>query len=149
MRETHVVSSVESAHRHFPFQIGLYHLAQHNTNPNHVQTFSNPTCAFAPQKKKNFFLPTKVVLRLLWEYQIENLLPDGSNRKVTFTSRSERNISTLISSVSIPSSEARFLKRSDSRPPKLYGLSKMHTLSIPLRPIVSDTNLQSRSVFSQ
>jgi hypothetical protein len=53
------------------------------------------------------------------------------------TSKLERQVKELIKSSSIPQEDQRRLLPSASKPPRFYGLPKIHKEGVPLRPIVS------------
>ncbi|GJQ68059.1 hypothetical protein Trydic_g16767 [Trypoxylus dichotomus] len=53
------------------------------------------------------------------------------------TTKVEKQIRSTIKESSFPKEEQRRLLPSESRPPRLYGLPKIHKPGNPLRPIVS------------
>ncbi|XP_046397983.1 uncharacterized protein LOC124164734 [Ischnura elegans] len=75
------------------------------------------------------------------EYQkkISELLSDTIYRKLGKNpmAKAERETKAIIKKSSIPSEEKRGLITSAPKPPRLYGLPKVHKEGVPLRPIVS------------
>ena len=86
---------------------------------------------------------TVVMNRSEYTEKIEDLLKDPVYRKITKdpTSATERKITRELKKLEqekhITKTLMNRLKPTASRPPKLYGLPKIHKSDVPLRPIVS------------
>ncbi|XP_046387902.1 uncharacterized protein LOC124157319 [Ischnura elegans] len=71
--------------------------------------------------------------------KINDLLNDDtySEEKLDPTSRTQKGIKHIINQSSIPPEERKWIIESAPKPPRLYGLPKIHKQGVPLRPIVS------------
>jgi len=74
-----------------------------------------------------------------YKKKMKNLLSDKAYKKLDKnpTNTISQNIKILVEKSNIPSKTKSILKSTNSLPPRLYGLSKVHKPNIPLRPIVS------------
>ena len=75
-----------------------------------------------------------------YRQKISSLLQDPAYRKLTKdpTDSIERKTTALLKKSSIPEERRRQMCPAGSRPPRLYGLPKIHKEEVPLRPIVSN-----------
>ena len=75
-----------------------------------------------------------------YKLKISSLLEDPAYRKLTKdpTDAIERKTTLLLKKASLTEEIRRRLSPAGSRPPRLYGLPKIHKDGVPLRPIVSN-----------
>lgn len=71
--------------------------------------------------------------------KVKDLLNDGTYASIAKdpTTKIEREIRSLIKSSDIPPETQKRLIPKESKPPRMYGLPKVHKPGVPLRPIVS------------
>ncbi|XP_046391554.1 uncharacterized protein LOC124159689 [Ischnura elegans] len=82
---------------------------------------------------------TVLMTRKDYNEKISQLLDDPAYQQLKSnpTTRIERQVKELIKRSSIPQETQRNLIPSAEKPPRLYGLPKIHKEGVPLRPIVS------------
>jgi len=75
-----------------------------------------------------------------YKQKISSLLEDSAYRKLAKdpTDAIERKTTLLLKKSSLTEETRRQLRPAGSRPPRMYGLPKIHKEGIPLRPIVSN-----------
>ncbi|XP_046409073.1 uncharacterized protein LOC124173954 [Ischnura elegans] len=82
---------------------------------------------------------TVIISKEDYRKKVCGLLDDPTYKELNSdpTAKIQRNIKDLMKHSSIPQEERRSLIQSAPKPPRLYGLPKIHKDGIPLRPIVS------------
>lgn len=82
---------------------------------------------------------TVILDRLQYTNKVDELLEETTYSRLRRdpTTTIERETREIIRSSSIPPEQQRFLLPSASKPPRLYGLPKIHKPGVPFRPIVS------------
>ncbi|XP_046393594.1 uncharacterized protein LOC124161325 [Ischnura elegans] len=82
---------------------------------------------------------TVLITKEEYEQKICDILKDTTYKKLKTdpTAKTERSTKAIIKKSSIPTEEQRGLLPRASKPPRLYGLPKIHKQGVPLRPIVS------------
>ncbi|XP_071444026.1 uncharacterized protein [Hetaerina americana] len=96
----------------------------------------NENILILPADKGN---STVLMKRGDYEMKISRMLEDSTYRKLRSdpTAKAERDTRALIKNSTIPREHQTRLFPSAAKPPRLYGLPKVHKEGVPLRPIVS------------
>jgi len=97
----------------------------------------NTNLSILPADKGN---ATVVLNTSYYKQKISSILEDPAYRKLAKdpTDAIERKTILLLKKSSLTEETRRQLRPADSRPPRMYGLPKIHKEGIPLRPIVSN-----------
>ncbi|XP_046397784.1 uncharacterized protein LOC124164498 [Ischnura elegans] len=98
---------------------------------------NNEDLLIIPADKGN---ATVIMKRSDYNDKITTLLSSATYKELKSdpTAKLERSTRSIIKTSSIPAEVQRKLLPSASKPPRLYGLPKVHKEGIPLRPIVSN-----------
>ncbi|XP_046398173.1 uncharacterized protein LOC124164978 [Ischnura elegans] len=96
----------------------------------------NKNIVILPADKGN---ATVLLEKEKYNSKVEELLSDTIYNKLQKNpmAKAERETRAMIKRSSIPTEEQRWLITSAPKPPRLYGLPKLHKEGVPLRPIVS------------